>query len=107
MQCLYPDLVVQVLESFDDNDNKPLMGSRVTVLADSLWSNMAVVRAWFKNGGHVHSRFPDALKNNPEGVKKSVATCRSYRYGCEPQEWLAIAIIEDRHNLALSLTDSK
>lgn len=36
------------------------------VLADSLWSNNDVVRAWFWNGGPVHSRFPESVKKDAE-----------------------------------------
>ena len=65
VQSLYPDLVANALSKLPDSFDFEA-GSVTDMVAESLWTNLDVCKAWFVIGGDFHSRFPESMKDNVE-----------------------------------------
>lgn len=64
VQLLYPHLVVEVIEQ--DCDDGFHCEYETEHIAEQLWANLAVAKAWFGAGGPMHDLLPNELKNSEE-----------------------------------------
>lgn len=106
-QCLYPNLVIRALgDCRDDYDYEDLYESDGTVVVDALWSNIEVVRAWFKSRGPVHSRFPVSMKNDV-AFGLAVASAFAQDDDDADYEWYDMRISEFQVNTSVELRKNK
>jgi len=58
VQVLYPDLTAKALSCVWDPE--------IDMVAESLWQDLEIWKAWFKIDGEFHSHFPETMKDNRE-----------------------------------------
>jgi len=68
VQRMYPDLVANALHKLPDRIGPGFHAdeSVADMVAESLWTNLDVCKAWFVIGGDFHSRFPEFMKDSVE-----------------------------------------
>jgi hypothetical protein len=64
-QCAFPDLVVKAISNIDFELHLKIDDFLVDI-AEELWKNLDVTRAWIKAGGVIHDKFPEAMLNSKQ-----------------------------------------
>jgi hypothetical protein len=64
-QLMYPDLVVKAISHMADEDDVGIY-DYLDDIAEDLWTNLDVIKAWLRDVGCTHHRFPDTTWNSKE-----------------------------------------
>jgi Domain of unknown function (DUF4116) len=64
-QRLYPDLLVEAVSKFS-KDCRVNIDDYAHNIAEDLWSNLDVIRAWLRAGGSILEDFPETMVNSKE-----------------------------------------